>query len=214
MPWRGGSQFLIKFYNIVGMVGVPIFLFLSGYLDYNSKSTLLNKFKSTFIPLIIWSTITYIISLMINNFFYTSFTNYLRWVLGSGSIYYFVPVLFVCILLARIVNDRGGGLSLLSIALSWQYIPYNEIFTQELNPFNFIFYFSLGRLSRKHNLTGISIYLYVLLIAFLILTFILWDTTNRVCVCIWCPLFCIFLFLLIDVFLRKYPQMWLINIGN
>lgn len=62
MPWAGNNPVMHKIFCLLGIIGVPSFLFLSGYLSADSKSSLLIKIKRLCVPLLIWATITFVMS--------------------------------------------------------------------------------------------------------------------------------------------------------
>lgn len=151
MPWSVSDSYLSWLYSSIGSIGVPIFLFLSGYLDYGSKTRFVDKIINLVVPLMIWGTLTYAFQLLMGHHEISISTIglWLKWVLGSGTWYYFVPVLLMCTLMGRYINNFALILiSIVSIALS-NVIPNNEVFTKYLNPFFFVVYFSAGRLVRE-----------------------------------------------------------------
>ena len=154
-----GSPFMPHLFGIIGLVGVPVFLLMAGYFDYGSKTPLPKKAYRTFIPLLIWGTITFLLHI-----FKTPeeahLKDYLMWMYGCGSWLYFVPVLFWCQLLLRLLGKDWVWIlvGLVSTSLSiFDVIPYNVVFTPYVNPFNFIIYFCIGRLFRKYDLVDIII---------------------------------------------------------
>lgn len=123
-------------FNLLGIVGVPSFFFLSGFLDVGSCSNFVTKAQRMMIPLLFWGTITFIISVALSHGFSNSFPDlifkWIKWVIGSGSIYYFVPVLLACMLFVVYVNEYILiAMSLLSIGLGLK-IPYGDVFTAYL----------------------------------------------------------------------------------
>lgn len=162
MPWSDSESVMYGVFNYIGIMGVPIFLYLSGYLDYGSKRTIFYKIKWIFSPLLVYGSLTYCISLLIHykdiSFsFYLIVINYLKWIFGCGSIYYFVPVLIACTILGRYINNFVLiVLSAVSIYLSLDYIPHNDIITRYLNPFNFLIYYCLGRITRKSKINLVN----------------------------------------------------------
>lgn len=67
MPWAGNNPAMHKLYCLIGITGVPTFLFLSGYLGLGSTSPLSSRMKKLCIPLIIWASITFVVSCLIKN---------------------------------------------------------------------------------------------------------------------------------------------------
>lgn len=185
MPWSDSESVMYIVFNYIGIMGVPIFLYLSGYLDYGSKRTIFYKIKWIFFPLLVYGSLTYCISLLIHykdlsSSFYLLVINYLKWIFGCGSIYYFVPVLIVCTILGRYINNYVLiVLSAVSIYLSLDYIPHNDIITRYLNPFNFLIYYSLGRISRKTRKSQIDICKKNVIgaISVFVVSIVTWDST-------------------------------------
>lgn len=148
-----GTDYMIDAFDAIGMFGVPLFMMLSGYFNYSSKFSWVKTLKSLFIPLLIWGTICYILHI-IKTPTDSPIIDWIKFVGGSKSIFYFVPMLFCCIVLFRYLN----GWLLLVIGLTTQmlttythFIPYNDIWTQNLNPFIFVVPFAVGRLIRRFN---------------------------------------------------------------
>lgn len=220
MPWHDKDSLMYIIYSYLGIIGVPIFLFLSGYLSLQSKKTIGKQAKSIIIPWIIYATMTFVGSVLINHRISCAFTDllsdYFRWVCGSGSIYYFLSVLLICQLISKRFNEwLLVAISLVSIGLSWEYIPHNVIFTRYLNPFNFIIYYTLGCLVRKYaiplqNLLGGEILLSTIVIFCAVM---LWKGEptyfNLLCV----PFSMSFLVILYNV-LNSFNDPLLINIGK
>lgn len=122
----------------------------------------------------------------------------------------------MCIILSKILNRYLlFVLSIISIALSWNVIPHNEIFTRYLNPFNFIIYFELGKWVReyniqiKHSQTLLPVSLF-----FLFMIGCLWPSIEPCYFSILCIPFVIAAFIGIDCFFRLVPLRFLIPIGK
>ena len=154
IPLHGGG-ILASICKYIGVVGVPSFLMMSGYFDFGSKRTLAYRLKNLLIPLVIWGSITYIIQLLATHEAVSPlrmFAAWLKWTFGSGTWLYFVPVLCLCIILARFVNKWILlALALISTGLGPDIVIYNDVLTPYLNPFNFIFYFLIGRMAREYE---------------------------------------------------------------
>lgn len=182
MPYTGSNQIMIYLFNLIGMVGVPTFLILSGYFDYYSQSSLYKSAKRLFIPLFIWGLLTYIASHINTTWdFYDSTIGFLKWIYGCGSWLYFVPVLFLCKMICCIDNKYYQSIlciiSLISISsTSFGIIPYNEFFTPYTNPLNFLIYFQIGRYLRRNDIDlDNNLYLFTSLIIAVVSLF-LWGT--------------------------------------
>lgn len=147
------ADYMIDVFDAIGMFGVPLFMMLSGYFNYTSKFSWSKTLKSLFVLLLVWDTICYILHI-IKTPTDTPIIDWLKFVGGSKSIFYFVPMLFCCIVLSRYVNTYillMIGLAAQVITTYTNVIPYNDIWTQNLNPFIFIVPFVVGRLTRKYN---------------------------------------------------------------
>lgn len=206
-------------FNLLGIVGVPSFFFLSGFLDVGSCSNFVTKAQRMMIPLLFWGTITFIISVALSHGFSNSFPDlifkWIKWVIGSGSIYYFVPVLLACMLFVVYVNEYILiAMSLLSIGLGLK-IPYGDVFTAYLNPFNFILYFSLGRLYRKSSyVLKENKFLMLLSIVLVVFYLCIWrmQTPSYFNIC-YVPFSLVSLYLL-NVLEKKINIPWLVEIGK
>lgn len=142
-------------FDIIGMIGVPLFLFLSGYLYKEGK--LFKRTVGLAVPLLIWGSFTFFVHLLPLHF-KCSFIDYVYWMIGSNSYLYFVPVLLCIIALYKVANISVLWLltGIISIGLSESHvIHYTSNFTPYLNPFNFIFFFSGGGNSSQVGLVGL-----------------------------------------------------------
>lgn len=142
-------------YEVLGWIGVPMFLVLSGllYKPLNIQGWK-RRFKRLLLPLFLWGTVTYLIHCLPSSTTF-SMTGYGLWIIGSNTFLYFVWMLLSIMLLYQVFDSPfvwifiGIG----SIVLSQlDLIPYTSNWTPYLNPFNFIFYFSFGTLLRRRNL--------------------------------------------------------------
>lgn len=158
MPYSGTIESVNYFFNLIGMIGVPSFLIVSGFLGYGRQFSLTKQLHSLFIPLVIIGSFEYLIS------HYNSHLNFaerivdlLKWLYGCGSWLYFVMVLFWCKIISLPKNDYYQYIlimvSIASIVLtSCNKIAYNDYFTEYTNPFNFLIYFQVGRFIRKYEI--------------------------------------------------------------
>ena len=234
MPWRGQNEGMHKIFALLGIIGVPVFMFLSGYLDFGSKTPLPKRFKTLFMPVLIWASATFFVSCVfcwkqrlanvahIDNygeFLGGGISLIIRWICycaGSRSVYYFVTVLALCMILSRYINKwMLVVLSICSIALSWDYLPHNDIFTRYLNPFNFLLYFQLGRLAREYEWVPLSPR-WALPIGILICVVcgILWHTNEPSYFSLWCIPFSVGAFMVVDSLLQLFLWQGLVYIGK
>lgn len=149
----GDSKLMVDVFDAIGMFGVPLFMMLSGYFNYTSKFSWVKTLKNLCIPLLIWGTICYILHI-IKTPTDTPFIDWLKFVGGSKSIFYFVPMLFCCIVVSHYFNTwvllvLGCFAQILTTYTN--VIPYNDVWTQNLNPLIFVVPFSVGRLFREYD---------------------------------------------------------------
>lgn len=88
-----------KIISLLSMLGVPIFFICSGYYynRYQGDTDVFwkKKTKTIIVPWLLWGSLTYFVC----NFIWLhkiSMRGLLEWVLGYGSLYYFVAVLLFC----------------------------------------------------------------------------------------------------------------------
>lgn len=160
----GNSQTLIgelsvKLLATLGVFGVIVFFFLSGYVYANDTKTLrqfwVRKFNTLIIPWLFIGTIVYYISALggslkeaitIKEWFY--------FIIGQGSYLYFVPVLLICYLITYSTRNNNYLMiiniiiSLISIILTGLAVLSIYPF---LNIFNWLGYFSLGVLAYNNR---------------------------------------------------------------
>lgn len=150
------NELIDRLYASVGTIGVICFLFMSGlFLNVNEKKNIFwkKKIKNIIIPWIFCSLLTYILSVIITKKF--SIVEYIKWVVGAGSWYYFVTIILILYLTYRIVQNEKIIYLLLIIGILSNImtirgqITYNEWFTPYLNVFNWVPFFSLGVICNK-----------------------------------------------------------------
>ena len=146
--------------TLIGLCGVPVFLFLSGYLcnvqraprDFWRKTA-----ERIIVPWLIWGVVTYLIKIRLSIGAF-SVAQMLRWIVGYQTWLYYVPVLLICLLLGRLagnhrmVNLLFFVLSLLSWVLTKNAIiigsSLNRYLTDYMNALNFLWMFLAGRFVR------------------------------------------------------------------
>lgn len=145
-----------------GQVGVIAFFFFAGFFYHrekgDSKTFWVKKTKNIIIPYIIIATLTFAASVLIRSKYSGILVSYIKWILGSGSWYYFVSVLLVMFVIFKFCNSDFWlylfmALNVISILMSqFGIIKYGENLTAYLNVFNWIGFFSLGVLVNKKGL--------------------------------------------------------------
>lgn len=175
-------------WTMFGRVGVIVFFMIGGFL-YSRKANdnkvfWKKKFFRIVIPWVFCSFLTYTFTTVLARSF--SISGYLKWMLGSGTWYYYATIytLFLLIfkwfhknntILYALIIVQTIALTLNSVGVSTT-IPL-PFFTDYLNPLHWIGYFSMGILLRKSRIDTIlrtkpiSAYLsaFLSLISFLIL---------------------------------------------
>lgn len=144
---------LVLLYQMFGLIGVPTFFILSGFLFKKNGSSWGHKVKRLFIPVILWGTVTYIMHCIPadTNFALSAWAG---WVLGSNTYLYFVWVLFFIMILYSLYDNPWVWIciGIVSILLTQtRLISYTSFWTPYMNPFNFIAYFSAGVLLRRRE---------------------------------------------------------------
>lgn len=148
-PFGEGTIF-IETSSLIGTIGVPIFLICSGYfLDYkkDKKTFWKSKFLHIVLPWIILGTFTYLLS---SRNIGPSFSGSIKWLLGSGTWLYYIPVLLVCIFLSRLSSNKIYlaalfCISVISLILTrYDIINLNGFITNYMNPLNFLCFYVFG----------------------------------------------------------------------
>lgn len=182
VPYGGPYEWVSYIYNLLGMLGVPTFLMLSGFFDYNSSTNLIKTARNLFIPVLIWGGISYIFAHYLSLVsFHLQILDVIKWIYGCGSWLYFVPVLFWCKFLSRLFYRYCYMLllmSLMSIYLTEKgMIPYNEYFTAYTNPLNFYVYFQTGRIIRQSNIELLNVKLFFISLVVCTISLCMWNET-------------------------------------
>lgn len=152
-PFGEGTIFL-KIDSLIGTIGVPIFLICSGYfLDYkkDKKTFWKSKFLHIVLPWIILGTTTYFIAkLGSGSSASLSFNGLVKWLLGSGTWLYYIPVLLVCIFLSRLSSNKIYLTTLFIISITsliltrYSLINLDGLITNYMNPLNFLCFYIFG----------------------------------------------------------------------
>lgn len=210
-----GSNIMIESFDAIGMFGVPLFMMQAGFFNYTSKFSWQKTMKNLLIPLFIWGTICFVLHI-IKTPTTTPVIDWIKFVGGSKSIFYFVPMLLCCILLSQYVNTWVLiiiGLVTQALTTYSHFIPYNETWTQNLNPFIFIIFFSVGRMLRKYDiLNKYQSWWLIVAAVFILLFFLLKGKPDY-----YSPftfLFTIALMVLLYGLFIRFNNKWLTNIGK
>ena len=203
LPYQGESDFMILLFNYLGIVGVPVFLIISGYFEYASCSSWKTKLKGLFLPLFIWGTIQYVLSVYLGGYIpkHGLFLGYFMYLYGCGTWLYFVPVLLWCKILCLFdmvwYNVILLILSLLSITLTaMDLIPYNDYFTKYTNPLNFLIYYQFGFWIKKYAIDCRNKIFITISVVVIILAILFWDGIPSY-FSIWCVPFSVSAFVLL-----------------
>ncbi len=210
LVWEGDWETGIAIYESIGCLGVPLFMLMAGFFDAKSRTPLRERLIKLFIPLFIWGTLTFILKFYLDPLYtFSTFpSDFPKWIYGCGSWYYFIPVLFWCLLLVRYINCWVLLIvGIVSMILSYmEIIPYNDYFTPYTNPFNYIAYFLMGREYRLRKGDDIIVPRIILILSvFVTIGFIFLFKIPKY----WNPftlLFTIAIFLIFWSILYKIPQ--------
>lgn len=144
----------------LGILGVPIFFFTSGFFFDRQETTKVfwkKKMRSVVIPWILYGILLYLFACALNNFSKVELP-FLNWIFGYGSWLYFVPVLIQCFILFRICDNKWFDvvvflLFILSNVLCVCGILKDQSWcTQYQMVLNWCGFFQLGMYARKHIL--------------------------------------------------------------
>lgn len=169
---------ILALFGSFGLLGVPCFFLAAGYFYYNFnksfKGLILNKLNSIILPWIFCGTIVYLIS----SFFGSkgnsiSVHSYIMFIIGNGSLFYFLPDLLFFYILFYFIKPKIGilivPLFIINIA---SILTLNSFLNPYLNPLNFISFFAAGLILRKRNMldyvNGLRKYIVPIVIIFLL----------------------------------------------
>ena len=136
--------------NVFGMLGVPTFIFLSGFMLYNSYSQKTdiqgwvtnfyqNKFSYIVLPYLVWSTFYHLFSFVLRGSIGFDGTSFLRQLLlgkASYHLYFMVIILqfyFLFPFLLMLVKKQkfqSYHFFLYGLILQWSFLLYNRYFWQ------------------------------------------------------------------------------------
>jgi surface polysaccharide O-acyltransferase-like enzyme len=148
----------------IGAVGVPVFLFISGYYFNINNSVEIKKFwhkkfLTILVPWVFTGSILYFYNQFKTNFINFSILNLANWLLGNGTYLWYLSVLmlcycFMCLVRRELFLKIFIIINILSLILtSFGLIDYlAEILgikvNNYLNVFNWIGYFSIGVIAK------------------------------------------------------------------
>ncbi|MCC8015626.1 MAG: acyltransferase [Eubacterium sp.] len=150
------------FWSSFGTVGVPAFLILGGFFYHREQGDTrrfwTNKAKNVIFPWILCSTLMFFLYGIVKGNSMT-FAEYMKYILGCGTWFYYMTIYVVCLVLFRFFWKNTKALVCIIIVTSvslllctfgiYLEIGYMNVY---LNPLNWIGYFALGILIRKYRL--------------------------------------------------------------
>lgn len=158
------SPELSKVASMIGLIGVPLFLFCSGYFFRKSAINGLffrRKFHSLLCPWLIWGSITFVAAVAYGNRSLQPI-DFVHHIMGYYSWLYYVPMYFCILLLYNAVSSKYLNViaivaCLFSCILScFDFFSFfDRWFTFYQNPFNFIGFFAIGKMLRESNRTDL-----------------------------------------------------------
>lgn len=148
--------------NYFGQIGVIIFFITGGFLyerqEHDTFKYFARKWRTLILPWFFCSSITYFLSVLLTMSF--SLENYFKWILGSGTWYYYIAVYVILLALFKWIWKRDALLFLCIILtgsslwiggdLIFGQNLMGEVITPYLNIFNWIGFFAMGILARRY----------------------------------------------------------------
>lgn len=170
-----------KLLSALGILGVPVFFFSSGYFFYQNQRKdyslfLFHKIKTFFLPWLFTATFVYLYVALRKEG--VNIKSYIYFLIGIQSYTYFLSVLiifYLCMLKSKYSNQFIAicvTLSVLSLTLTTAGV-LNSI-NPYCNPFNWLIYFMLGILFKRHNILKLFAlfamkYIHITLILFILI---------------------------------------------
>lgn len=153
------------FWSSYGTVGVISFLIEGGFFYSRKENDTVdfwkNKMRKMIVPWILCASLTYILSIAVNGLPANGsvLLTYGKWVLGSGSWYYYMTVFVICQILFRFISKSDIALcmtvlitvAMLILGTMGFYFQYGAL-TLYLNILYWVGFFALGILIRKHGI--------------------------------------------------------------
>lgn len=152
---RGDPQFILS--NFVYAFHMPLFMLIAGYVLFGKRIKLLDRGIRLLLPFVAWIPVYWFVNRYIRSFpwpvhFLTTLKDTL---LKPGIGLWFLPTLFLCTLLlvpaVYLEKVRGwlGEVTLASIFIGLNFIPYDDLGIMQLK--YFFFFFAAGYLIAKHR---------------------------------------------------------------
>lgn len=139
--------------NLIGIIGVPVFLIASGYFfrKQRIKDFITSKFTNIVVPWLIWGTVVYFVSLIAGGDI-----KYIPYLLGFGTWLYYVPLYLFITFCFNYLNSHS--FLLLSILVSFSSISLTYFFCEDIgpispyqNPLNWIGFYAIGVLLKSKS---------------------------------------------------------------
>lgn len=151
------SKSLQTLADIIGTIGVPVFLVLNGFfinMNQNVEVFIKTKFKKIVVPWIVWSVITYGVLILAGGKTEITVIDFLKWMIGYKTWLYYVPIMLINMIIIIMMRNQKKLLyatlcfSILSNILTIIGIDI-PIITNYQNPFNWTMFMIIGVLLRK-----------------------------------------------------------------
>ncbi len=184
------SEIISSFCVLFGEVGVIAFFVIGGFLysrkPHDDKIFWKKKLFRIVVPWLICSLLTYLLMALSNGF---DVCSYFKWILGSGTWYYYITIYTLFIFIFKWLYDKDAilwllivvqivSLTLASFGISTT-IPLG-FFTDYLNPLNWIGYFSFGILIRKYRFDLLlQKQKYIIIISCILAIFLFWILSSK-----------------------------------
>jgi len=141
--------------GLLGTIGVPVFLLLSGFFfKKDGNNFWKKKWKTVVVPWLIWGVATYFIGVILENG-ELSLRAGVEWILGCSTWLYFVPVLLLCFALFRICSEKWWIYGMIGIWLLSNGLTITGVWggigpvTPYQNVLNWVGFFAIGVLLQK-----------------------------------------------------------------
>ena len=156
------AKIVSSLWCLFARVGVVVFFVVGGFLYRRSvgdnKSFWKKKFFRIILPWAFCATLTYILAVIKGANF--SLIEYLKWIFGSGTWYYYITIYTLFLFIFKWFYDKDVilfiliGIQIMTLTFASfgvsTTIPF-EFLTDYLNPLHWIGYFSFGILIRKYR---------------------------------------------------------------